>query len=182
MPKITSLKPQKNNPLIKDTLVGKLMERVYRLFSIRARTEKEVRDYFRIKSQQSRIKGKGQVSDSKVELIIEKLKQKGMLNDEGFARSWIESRRRSKNKSNRALMAELLQKGVDRYLVVQILTEPLLGSIQKDLAEKALQKKMRIWKNLPEIKLRKKAYGFLLRAGFEYSIAKEVLEEKIKNI
>src|SRR3989304_8772443 len=42
--------------------VGKLMERMYRWFSIRQHSEKEVRNYFRVKNLESRVKGKEEIT------------------------------------------------------------------------------------------------------------------------
>ena len=56
-----------------ETEVGKLMERMYRLFNIRQRSEKEIREYFRIKNYELRIKNKEQVSNLTLESLIETL-------------------------------------------------------------------------------------------------------------
>src|SRR3989344_4623647 len=56
--------------LLFEAEVGKLMERMYALFNKRARSEKEIRDYFRIKNYELRIKNKELISDLVIEQVI----------------------------------------------------------------------------------------------------------------
>jgi len=166
--------------LLFEAEVGKLMEKMYRLWNIRQRSEKEVRDYFRIKNYESRIKGRDQVSQLAIDALVETLKKKGMINDLEFAQAWVEVRRNSKKKSIRAIKAELFQKGIDKEIIEEVTRVESLESSEEDLAKLALEKKMRIWKNLEPKKLRQKAIEFLLRRGFEYDVAKEVVEKTAK--
>ena len=52
-----------------------------------------------------------------VEGAIARLVELGMLDDQAFARTWIESRDRARPRSGRALRRELAVKGVDRETV-----------------------------------------------------------------
>lgn len=155
--------------------VGKLMEKMYNWFSFRQRSEKEVRNYFKIKNQGLRIKEKEEYSEFVIENLIEKLKQKGLINDLEFAKAWVESRRRSKQKGINALKAELYQKGISGEIIEEVISDKVEVTSEEELAKKALEKKTRAWKNLPEQEFKKKATGFLLRKGFEYSVIKRLL-------
>lgn len=161
--------------------VGKLMERMYGLFSIRQRSEKEVRDYLKNLSFKRKIKDQDEISGSVIDLLVERLKQKGMLNDTEFAKSWIEARRRSKQKGKIALKMELFQKGIDRETVEELLTEQVTGENEEILAAKALEKKMRLWQNLLPQEFKQKATEFLMRRGFEYEVVRPVVEKLGKN-
>jgi len=164
--------------LIYEAEVGKLMERMYGLFSIRQRSEKEVRDYLRNLSFKRKIKDKEEISEITIDLLVERLKTKGLLNDLEFAKAWVEARRKSKQKGERALKMELFQKGIDREIIEKVLSEPFdFAQGEEDLAKLALEKKMKAWKNLPPQEFKKKAYEFLMRKGFDYSVVKEVLED-----
>jgi regulatory protein len=175
-----NIDPQDLNKLLYEAEVGKLMERMYGLFSVRQRSEREVRDYLRNLSFKRKVKGKEEISDSSIDLLIERLKQKGLLNDLEFARSWVEARRKSKQKGVRALQAELYQKGIDRGIVEEVLDQEsiVMGQelSEEELAKQALEKKLRSWKNLEPQELKKKAIEFLLRRGFEYSLVRSVVE------
>lgn len=151
--------------------IDKLMKRMYRLWNIRSRSEKEIRDYFRIK-------GKEKISALAIKLVIKKLKQKGLLNDEEFAKAWVEAR--SKKKGPRVLKQELLQKGIAREIIDEVISDKVEGISQEETASQLLKKKMRVWKNLPTLEFKKKAYEFLTRRGFEYEIVKEIVEKLSK--
>lgn len=170
--------------LLYEAEVGKLMERMYRLFNVRARSEKEVRDYLRNLSFKRKVQGDEEISELTVQQVVERLKSKGMIDDKAFARSWVDSRRRSKKLGPKALRMELIKKGIDKKIVDEIAVDfqSPHGDVATDeeLARQALEKKMRIWKNLPEREFRKKATDFLLRKGFEYSTIKQILNRTDK--
>ncbi|RJP46674.1 MAG: hypothetical protein C4584_01355 [Armatimonadetes bacterium] len=164
--------------LLFEAEVGKLMEKMYRWFGIRQRSEKEVCDYFRVKNLESRVKGKEEKSQLVINRAVEVLKQKGLINDLEFAKAWVEARRRSKQKGVRALKVELYQKGIEKEIIEEVLrlTDVRSGQVsEEDLAKLALEKKIKVWKNLPPREFRKKATEFLLRRGFEYEVVKRVV-------
>lgn len=160
--------------------VGKLMERMYRLFSIRQRSEKEVRDYIRRLNITNKISNKGEVSGLVLESLTNKLKQKGMLDDKAFALAWVDARRKSKKMGNRALSSELFQKGIDREVIEEVVSSQSSVVSQEELAEQALGKKLKLWKKLPDLEFKKKATEFLLRKGFSYSEALKVIDKFLK--
>lgn len=166
--------------LLFEAEVGKLMERMYRLWNIRPRSEKEVRDYFRIKNYELKIRDKEPISDMAVDMVIEKLKQKKLLDDREFARAWVEARRKYRKKGKIALKAELFQKGINKDLIEEILEEETSAESEELLAKQALEKRIKAWKNLSRLEFKKKAYEFLLRKGFEYSLVQDVVENYLK--
>lgn len=166
--------------LLFEAEVGKLMERMYRLFNLRQRSEKEVRDYLRNLSFKRKVLGQEEISEAAIELLINKLKQKGLLSDEQFAKAWVQSRRKTKKKGKIALKAELHQKGINQDLIEEVLEEESTPESEKQLAQQALVKKIKTWRNLPLLEFRKKSYEFLLRRGFEYEVVREVIETYLK--
>lgn len=180
------IKPGGLDKLLYEVGVGKLMERIYGLFSVRSRSEKEVRDYLKNLSYKRKLKDKqslrdkslqDEISEASIDLIIERLKQKNMLNDLEFAKVWVEGRRRSKQKSIRALKTELMQKGINREIVEEAVSSQSSVVSEEELARLALEKKIRIWENLPSEELKKKTIEFLLRKGFDYELIKDVVEK-----
>lgn len=163
--------------LLFEAEVGKLVERMYGLLNIRLRSEKEIRDYLKRLSFKRKIKDKEEVSEQAIELLINKLKQKGLINDQEFARAWWESR--SKKKGARVIIQELYQKGIDKEIIELIVNENVDGNEEKT-AQMLLEKKLKAWNRLPLQELKKKAYQFLLRRGFSYSIVKGVVEGFVK--
>ncbi|MBI2599350.1 RecX family transcriptional regulator [Candidatus Daviesbacteria bacterium] len=171
-----------DTPLLEKLLfeaeVGKLMERMYRLWNVRPRSEKEVRDYLRDLSFKRKAKDKDEVSQAAADLLVEKLKQKKLLDDQSFAKAWVESRRKTKKKGKIALRQELFQKGIDREIIDKVITDMGYEISEEELAEQALEKKIKIWQSLPYLEKKKKAYEYLLRRGFEYEVVKSVVEKK----
>lgn len=141
------------------TQIQKLLQRVYKLLSIRPRSEKEIRDYLERKKAQ------------KPDEIIEKLKEQDLVNDERFAREWVEARKKKKGKI--AIKLELSQKGISKEIIEEVLS---LVINEEPVAKDILEKKIRHWKNLSNLEFRRKAIDFLMRRGFEYEVAKQVVE------
>lgn len=169
---------QELEEILLETEVGKLMERVYKLLVVRARSEKEIRDYFRRKNIENKVKDREQISELLIDLVVERLKQKGLLNDEQFARDWVEARRKSKHKGKIALKMELFQKGIDSSIVDEALVIDEEG--ERLLAEKAIEKKLRVWRDLEPVKLKRKVIEYLMRRGFEYQVALGVVVKMLK--
>ena len=162
-----------------ETQVGKLMERIYGLFNIRMRSKKELRDYLRNLSFKRKIKGQEEISEMVIESTIERAIKKGLIDDEQFAKSWIESR--SKKYGVNRIKQELFQKGIDKEIINGIMNNEL-RIMEEETAEKALERKINHWKNLEKIKFRKKAYDLLLRRGFDVEMVKNVVEKKVKEL
>lgn len=94
------------------------------------------------------------------ERVFDRLTQKGYINDEKFARFWVENRNITKGASRRKLQAELAAKGVDRSIVDQLLSESDRNDgdeLQKVIAKKRM-------KYTDETKLMQ----YLARLGFGY--------------
>jgi regulatory protein len=167
--------------ILSEAEVGKLVEKVYGLLNIRYRSEREIRDYLKRLSFKRKIKEQDELSEVVVEALIEKLKKRDLINDLRFAKEWVEARRRSKKKGINALKSELFQKGIYREVVEEVLSnEAESGLDEISLAKEALEKKLRVWKNLPQPEFKQKAIQFLMRKGFNYDIAKQVIENHLK--
>jgi SOS response regulatory protein OraA/RecX len=63
-----------------------------------------------------------------------------------------------------------------------VLSSDALVSSGAQTAEKLLERKMRIWKNLKESEFKQKALQFLMSRGFEYDLCKELIEKVIKEV
>ena len=55
---------------------------------------------------------------------------------------------------------------------------PMTNEIE--LAKKAVEKKLRLWKNLPPEEFRQKLTGFLARRGFDWETIKKTIDESLK--
>ncbi len=174
------INPADLEKLLFEVEIGKLMERMYGLFNVRLRSEKEVRDYLKNLSFKRKTKGKEEIGEVVINQLIDKLKKKDLINDVAFARAWTESRSRKKGKQ--LIKQELFQKGIDRKIIEEVLnqSESLSKENGFDVASALLEKKLRIWQTLPYLEKKKKATDFLMRRGFEYDVVKDVIEKMIK--
>jgi regulatory protein len=156
-----------------DAEVGKLMERVYGLSSFRMRSEKEIRDFLKRLSFKRKLKGGEEISPIVIESTIDRAIKKGLISDLAFAKAWIDSR--SKKYGINRIKQELFQKGIDREVVEEVI-EGLSSENVEQTAEKVLEKKIKVWKNLSKLEFRKKATDYLMRRGFEYPLIKTVID------
>src|SRR5918996_3790945 len=85
-----------------DPELRKAMERAGRWLALRPRTESELRD----RLQQGGFEG------GTVERALARLAELRLIDDEAFARQWVEERARRKGLGPRALVAELEAKGI----------------------------------------------------------------------
>jgi regulatory protein len=99
------------------------------------------------------------------------LEQAKLIDDLKFASWLVESRSRSRPRGKRLLLQELKAKGIPP-------AEISLDIDEKSLATQALQKKIRLWQNLPLREFKAKAYRFLASRGFSW----DVIEPVIRNL
>jgi regulatory protein len=110
---------------------------------------------------------------------LDRLGELGYLDDEAFARSWVESRDRARPRGEHALKRELQLKGVDRALIDAVLDdrrEHGASSAGQDdqpaspddvAAERLLRKKLPAILRETDLRKRKqRAYALLARNGF----------------
>lgn len=105
-----------------------------------------------------------------VAAAIDRLIELGMLDDEAFARAWIESRDRVRPRGSRALMSELARKGIDRQTADQTLTdrEAHHPGADIDAAERLLSRNARSLARVVDPRARRqRAYALLARNGFD---------------
>lgn len=99
-----------------------------------------------------------------------------LLNDEEFAKWWVEQRVHFRSSPKKMLKLELRQKGISDEIIEKTLGESkALPDVE--LARKVLLKKYRKIPELSDLKEKKRVYNFLLRRGFSYLTIKEALSE-----
>jgi regulatory protein len=129
-----------------------------------------------------------------VTAVIERLGELGYLDDDAFARAWVESRDRAKPRGEHALRRELGMKGVDRSLVDAVLDDRREDAVaaagatddpvsaDEAAAERLLAKKLPAIRREADPRRRlQRAYGLLARNGFGpdvcASVSKRLLAE-----
>lgn len=140
--------------------------RSLRFLSYRPRSEKEISDYLK----------KKKVSEPVIKKIISKLKEKRFLNDEEFAKIWIQQRVKIKPRAMRIIKRELLEKGLDKDKIDEILKSEK-NEIPSDfqMAFSLAERRLRRYKNLTKQEFFEKMGRYLASKGFNYDIIKEVI-------
>lgn len=108
-----------------------------------------------------------------------KFKQQQLLDDEKFAKEFIE-RATSRKYSPRKTQAELTKRGVPNEIVKTLLENLSPGNALNDAYELAQKKNRQLDTSDPQIKTRLLAY--LARRGFDYTTAKRAIERVLKGI
>ncbi len=169
------LTPEKINQIVKKEELSKLFDATLRFLSYRPRSQEEVEDYLAKKiSKKENIKFSEAKESGLIIEIENKLTKYKYLNDTDFAKWWIESRTKSSPRGKRILKLELMQKGVSREIV-----DDLLANIknQKPLALKSIEKKLPRWRLLPSVEIKKKIYSHLSMRGFDFDTIREVVAQ-----
>jgi regulatory protein len=119
-----------------------------------------------------------------VEASIARLSELRYLDDEAFARAWVESRDRAHPRGEHALRRELQLKGVDRTIVDAVLEERAgdAGAGEPDLAaaERLLARNRAALERVADPRRRRqRAYALLARHGFGPSIASDLARRTV---
>jgi len=154
-----------------------VLEAAARFLEVRSRSVAEVR---------RRLTGAGYQPEL-VEGAITRMLDLGLLDDESFARAWVESRDRSRPRGERAIRQELGLKGVDRATVDLVLAERreavagfpaedgVVASADRVAAEHLLARHARSLARVTDPRQRRgRAYALLARNGFDPDVCRTV--------
>ncbi len=134
--------------------MDKTWDKLIKFATLRPRSEKEVRDWFYRKK----------VGEKSQKKYFNQLKELEFLDDEKFARWWIDQRLSFRPRSKRELTSELIKKGIERTLIKRIIDEFEIDEVK--IAKRLLSK--RNYQNS------QKAMAYLSRKGFDWETIKEV--------
>jgi regulatory protein len=108
----------------------------------------------------------------KVEKTLHTLKDRGLLDDDAFARFWRENRDQHRPRSKTMIRQELFRLGVDR----QIIEETLEDLDEDEAALSAGRKILRRLRNADFPAFKARMEGHLRRRGFGYRVASEAVQ------
>lgn len=150
--------------------VERAYERALNFLSYRPRSEAEVRRNLRKKNVEE--------EEEVVEEVTGRLTRAGLLNDQEFARYWVENRLQFNPRGARALRHELREKGVP----ASIITDTLMGFDEEVAARKVAQAGARRLAHLEPRDFRRRLEGYLARRGFSYVMIGPLVEEMLEAI
>ncbi|MFS8523812.1 MAG: regulatory protein RecX [Limnochordales bacterium] len=105
-------------------------------------------------------------SDPVIEETVNWCRRLGYVDDERFARSWVEYRLLHSPSGRRRLEAELRQKGVDAPVVERVLADMLPPELEERLCREEAARRARRLAGQPDDVRRRRLAAFLARRGF----------------
>ena len=148
---------------------GKLYARAMEYCLARPRSIKEMRDYLQRKTRPTKKRSSktGEITERPgvkpeiTERVLARLIEKQYLDDEKFARFWLEHRFLQKGASVRRLKLELAQKGIGREMIDQLIAENIRSDDEE--LQKIIAKKRHKYAGDQQ-----KFMAYLARQGFSY--------------
>ncbi len=137
-------------------------QRATRLIARRPRSETEIRQNLE----------KHKASEAAIQATLDRLRNAGLVDDQAFAKLWVENRSAFRPRSKRALRAELRQKGV----APEALGEALAETNDAEAAYQLAAKRAPRLHTLPHPEFRRKLGDYLARRGFDYDIVESVVK------
>ena len=154
---------------------GKLYARALEYTLMRPHSAKEVREYLwrktratKYKSRTGELKERAGVSEELTDRVFKRLLEKGYVDDEKFARWWVENRNVRKGTSQRKLTMELRAKGLSAFAIEAALSETKRSD--SDELTKIIAKKQSRYDD-PQ-----KFMQYLVRQGFSYDDVRAALQ------
>ncbi len=138
-------------------------ERALNFLSYRPRSESEVRNKLRRK----------RVAAEAIDSVVGRLLRAGLLDDQEFARYWVDNRTQFRPRGARALRHELRAKGVPSTVIAEVLE----GFDEEEAARKAALAGARRMAHLEAEDFRTRLSAYLARRGFYYGVAKPLVQE-----
>ncbi|MGB4762414.1 MAG: regulatory protein RecX [Candidatus Saccharimonas sp.] len=158
-----------------ESVYGKLYTKSLEYCMLRPHSSREMRDYLwrktrpqKYKSRTGELKDRAGVPVSITDRVFDRLVEKGYIDDERFARWWVESRNQRKGTSLRKLRAELQAKGVVSTIIDSIFQESTRND-GEELAKIIAKKRLKYVDD-------QKLIAYLARQGFNYDDIKSALE------
>lgn len=156
--------------LEQESQFGKIYGRTLEYCLSRPHSAKEVKDYLYRKTRPTRSKDgklKNGISPEITVRVFDRLVEKKYIDDEKFAKFWVDNRSVKKGVSAKKLKSELFAKGISSLIIGQVLNETDRND-QMEL-QKIITKKR---SHYPD---EKKLIAYLARLGFDYDDIKRAL-------
>jgi regulatory protein len=113
--------------------------------------------------------------DAAIDKAVDTLRAQRYLDDEAFARYWVEQRDEHRPRGERAITSELIEKGVARDVIELVLGEREPDSEVKR-AREAIRRPITRWLSMDGAERKRKIHQYLAQRGFSYEVIEEVLQ------
>ncbi len=139
----------------------------YRFLNYKQRSEKEVRKKLKEKK----------LSDGSIDIVISSLKDLKYINDESYAKSYLQSKILRKPEGKRVLKMKLADKGIPKEIAENILSEQYPPETETEKAAELLRKYEKKVRAKTPAEKKQKCFRFLLSKGFDFDTINEVLRQ-----
>ena len=133
----------------------------------------------RTRSQLAEAMERKQVPDAIAAGILDRLTEVGLIDDQAFARAWVESRHHSRGLSRRALSTELRRRGVADDDVREAV-EALDPDQEVATARQIIDRKLRSTRGQPPDARARRLVGALARKGYGPALAYRIVREALE--
>ena len=137
-------------------------------------TENNTYEYRGVQKSNLPTKPADRITSEMIQEVVSRLESQDYINDQDFARYFIENRHQNKGISTKRLIQELKIKGVDNDVIEQAMFDQDTGNLLRD--EEVEIEKM-IKKQLRKTSDRQKIIAYLARQGFSYDLIKTKLDQ-----
>ncbi len=141
--------------------VERAREKALNYLSFRPRSEAELHTYLTHSG----------FTEATIAEVLHRLQEVGLVDDEAFARYWVDNRVRYRPRGRRMLIQELRQKDIASSVIETTLTE----YDEVAAAQQVAEEQARRLAHLPVDRLRRRLWDRLARRGFSPDIIQEVL-------
>lgn len=155
--------------IVKKAEFNKTYEKLLKFSTLRPRSKKEIERWLK----------KHKIHETLHDNLFNRLKKLKLINEEQFAKWWVDQRMEFKPRGKYALRSELLTKGVDRKIIDNVLNQVDLNETK--IAKELLIKKKYRWDKLAKLEKRKKMSQFLARKGISWESIKEAIDDILEN-
>ena len=121
---------------------------------------------------------KRNVPDEVATQLLDRFEEVGLVDDEAFARSWVQSRQPGKGMAKRALAQELRRKGIDDEVARGVLDE-VDPADEEQAARMLVRKKLRSLSRVDDVTATRRLVGMLARKGYGSGLAFAVVREEL---
>lgn len=137
-------------------------------------TENNTYEYRGVQKSNLPTKPADRITSEMIQEVVSRLESQNYINDQDFARYFIENRHQNKGISTKRLIQELKIKGIDNDIIEQAIFDQGTGNLLRD--EEVEIEKM-IKKQLRKTSDRQKIIAYLARQGFSYDLIKTKLDQ-----
>lgn len=175
----SEVSPEQLEELLRESARRKMMNKALDLLSMRDYSRRELSDKLVTKAWEKKEQKdmdlgslKQQASD-----ICDRLEELGLLNEERFARSYVDELIRRKHLSKSGLKTALIQKGVQRDII-----ETVLEEVEVDPVEQVRELLATKFKNrdLTDEKQKTRTVNALLRLGYRYNEINAAMDHRLE--